>query len=294
MKHLLVTAICTVAAIGTAKAADDIKLQYDPKLVSAGFPSPLLRGTIRGQSVWFLVDTGASVHVIANWFATATKMPTKQIASRARGATGGETRALAAYGESIRVDGIKQDIRLREAAVIELPKLFEEQKIAGLISPQLLAPKNQAAILDLREPKLSFGPPAEATVGTRICRNPESPFENLMYAAPVTSGEIEAVMVVDTGATTSVVTPSSTLGTALAGRATQGKQIQGVGTATRTARAVPDVPLKFGGGEATVTMAMGGATVSTCGPGGTLGMDVLRQCRLVMGGGTLGWLCGEK
>src|SRR5215471_7353666 len=121
MKQLVLTAICMAATFGTAKAADDIKLQYDPQLVSAGFPSPLLRGTIRGQSVWFLVDTGASVHVIANWFATSVKIPTKQTSSRAKGSTGGEARALAAYGETIRVDGTKQELKLREAAVIDLP-----------------------------------------------------------------------------------------------------------------------------------------------------------------------------
>jgi hypothetical protein len=294
MKQLFLTAICAAATFGTVKAANDIKLQYDPQLVSAGFPSPLLRGTIRGQSVWFLVDTGAGVHVIASWFAKSAQIPTKQGRTRARGSTGAEVLVSAASGETIRIDGTNQELRLRQAAVIEFPAKFEEQKIAGLISPQLLSPKGQAAILDLREPRLSFGPPPEPTVGTRICRNPESPFENLSYAAPVTSGDVEAVMVVDTGATGTTVSPASTLGSTLAPRATQSKErIQGVGAPPQSIKTVSGVPLKFGDGQVTITVSLGGPASSTCGPAGTLGMDALRQCKLVMGGGTFAWSCGS-
>src|SRR5262249_39747180 len=44
-----------------------------------GFPLPLVSGTIAGQPVLMLVDTGANSHVIAGWLARKLGLPMKKL-----------------------------------------------------------------------------------------------------------------------------------------------------------------------------------------------------------------------
>ena len=61
----LVVAIAAMSflCVSVANSAD-IALRYNKKLASLSFPSPLLQGTIRGQTAWFIIDTGAGVEVL--------------------------------------------------------------------------------------------------------------------------------------------------------------------------------------------------------------------------------------
>ncbi|MFL5480078.1 MAG: aspartyl protease family protein [Gemmatimonadaceae bacterium] len=270
----------------------EIRLQYNDKLAAIGFPSPLLRGSIHGQMVWFIVDTGAGVHTLASWFVSAARIVSHTTKATTTGSTGVESTVRAAYGEMIHADRA-DDILLREAIVVDLPPIFEEQRIAGLLSPQLLAPANMAAILDLHVPQLSFGPPPPDSPGTRVCRNEDSQFTNRLYAATTSMGNVEAQMLVDTGATRSVAVPSSPVAVALSGRASVSGRTQGVGGTATTTRMAPDVALKFGGGQATVSLTIGG-TPSKCARDGLLGMDALRECRLVLGQSSFGWSCRPR
>jgi len=95
-------------------------------------------------------------------------------------------------------------------------------------------------------------------------------------------GNVEALMLVDTGATSSVTAPSSPIAAALSSRAAVTGRTQGVGGTPIITRKVPDVALRLGGGGATVSLTIGG-TPPTCGADGLLGMDALRECRLVLG-----------
>ncbi len=271
--------------------AQDIPLQYDPELVRLGFPGPVVKGTVRGQSAWFLIDTGAGVHVFASWFAKAAQIQSHPTRLTTKGSTGVESAVQAAEGESIRIDGTSQTIKLAQATVVELPPVFEKQRIGGLLSPQLLATNNKAAILDLRAPSLSFGAQPPPTEDTLVCQNPQSPFLNRLYGALVTSGKAEASMLVDTGATTSSTTRASALGQAYASRAAESVKTQGVGGKVVVSRLAPDVPLELGGGQAKVELSIGGEK-TLCGRDGLIGMDALRQCRLVLGGSTFAWSCG--
>jgi hypothetical protein len=188
------------------------------------------------------------------------------------------------------VNGRREDIPLREAIVVDLPPIFEEQRIGGLVSPQLLAPANMAAILDLQAPRLSFGNAPVASTGTRVCRNGDSQFTNRLYAAPMSADNLAGMMLIDTGATSSVAVPSSQIAAALSKKPSEPGHTRGVGGTVATTRKVPDVALRFGGGEALVSLTIGGAP-PTCGADGLLGMDALRLCRLVMGESTFAWSC---
>jgi hypothetical protein len=278
---------CRTSAPATPAA---IELQYDEKLSAIGFPSPLLRAAIHGHTAWFIIDTGASVHTLATWFATEAKLVPRATEATTTGSTGAKTPVKAVYGESMHIDGRAVDLQLREAILVDFPPIFRDQRIGGLLSPQLLAPAGMAAILDLHAPRLSFGSPPVDSPGTRVCRNQDSPFTNRLYAAQVTVGSLQSSMLIDTGATGSVALPLSRLAHALSDRASEAGKTQGVGGQATVTRKVPGVTLQFGGGEATVSLTIGGAA-SACAPDGLLGMDALRQCRLVLGESTFAWYC---
>jgi hypothetical protein len=86
----LAAALCLAAALtSTPRAADRlVALQYSTDLAAAGFPNPILRATVNGQSVAFLIDTGASVHTIAKWFATAAHLRSQPSTATLKGSTG--------------------------------------------------------------------------------------------------------------------------------------------------------------------------------------------------------------
>lgn len=269
---------------------DEIELQYDAKLSAMGFSSPLAQGTVQGQTVWFIVDTGAGVHTLASWLVKTAHIKTYATNARTKGSTGIETPIRAVREEEIHFKGRKDGLRLQQSVVVDLPPIFEQEHIGGLLSPQLLAPANMAAVLDLRVPRLTFGPLPTATAGTHVCQNSDSPFVNRLYAAPVSLKDLEVLMLVDTGATTSLVSPTSSIAGALSGRATEIGHAQGVGGTATITRKVPNVGLRFGGAESTLTLTIGG-NASACGSSGLLGMDVLRQCRLILGASTFAWSC---
>jgi hypothetical protein len=255
--------IATPALAGPPRSGltDAIPLHYQESLIELGFPSPLLRATLSGQQVWFIIDTGAGVHVFASWFVSAARLEPRQTPGTVTGSTGESENHLAMVESTVlRLEG-DRELKLREAVILELPKIFAEQRIAGLLSPQLLAGPHSAAVLDLRVPKLRFEPFDTAvdafkrehrviSTGSRACRNPESPFENRQYAASIRVNDIDGTMLVDSGATGTVAFPNS---------------------------------------RATINLTIGGAAPG-CGSDGLLGMDALRQCVLVLGD-TFAWFC---
>jgi hypothetical protein len=298
---LAVMTVCACIALNPAclaasparAAPRPIKLRYDPALQAMGFRSPLLRGTIHGRSVWFLIDTGASVHTLAAWLVNEAQIVTHTTNSTTKGSTGVESPVRAVSEEEIHVKGRRSNLRLKEAIVVGFPAIFEQQRIGGLLSPQLLAPSGLAAILDLHAPRLSFGARPEPSPGTRVCRNPDSPFVNRVYAAPVAIAGLQGLMLIDTGATGSVAAPSSAMARSLSGRASETGHTQGVGGTATTTPKVPNVALQFAGSGAEVSLTIGGAPTA-CGGDGLLGMDALRECHLVLGESAFAWSCRPR
>jgi predicted aspartyl protease len=269
-------------------------------MIALGFPSPLLRATVRGQPVWFIVDTGASVNTLASWLVSAAHLEARQTTATATGSTGVEKSVRVVANEMIRLDG-GRDLTLRKAIVVDFPPIFAEQRIGGLLSPQLLAPGHSASVLDLRVPTLRFEPFELAVArlgrnrplissGSRVCRNAESPFENRQYAASVTADGIAGTLLVDTGATSTLAVAGSRIAAALTGRASETGRTQGVGGDVQTTRKAPNVRFERGGTASTIVVTIGGSTPS-CGPDGLIGMDALRQCILVLGESAFAWSC---
>ncbi|HZP48498.1 MAG TPA: retropepsin-like aspartic protease [Vicinamibacterales bacterium] len=276
-------AILAGAGVAHIRAASDIELQYDEALTKIGFPNPLLRGRIRGTDAWFIVDTGAGVHTLAAWVVRAAGIPTEASGSTTTGSTGATSVVRAASGEVIRRTD-RSDITLRQAIVVDLPPVFEQQRIAGLLSPQLLAPAGDAAVLDMTAPRLSFrrddAPNAPPAAG--VCVNRDSPYRNRLYSTAVTVDGVAGTLLVDTGATRTIVAAPSAIAKALSPRASDGATTQGVGGSATSMRQVSTASVIVGGASATLPLMIGRAAPS-CGADGLLGMDALRRCVLVLG-----------
>ena len=255
---------------------------------------------MHGQPAMFLIDTGASMHVLASWFVAAAKIDSKSSAGTARGSTGSET--------SLRVvkqlDGKFENgarLQLAETIVVEFPPIFAELKIAGLLSPQLLAPTGQAAVLDFRVPTLNFEEfetaidrvGAQSLPDARVCIDKESEFKNRSYAIPITALGAKALVIVDSGATGTFIAAETQIARALESQALEGNRTQGVGGAVDENRHVPGVEILRGEVPVIVDLVIGKSPGPSCGPDGLLGMDALRQCLLVLGETGFGMTCSR-
>ena len=220
IRALAVTAAVLTAGIvpgGTSGADADVRsipLHYDAALAGKGFPSPIARLSIDGRDAWFLIDTGAGVHTFAAWFVEAAGIPVHDSKAILRGSTGADTRVRVVNAVSASLDD-GSALALHEAAVVDFPRIFSDEHIGGLLSPQLIARAGEAAVPDYRVPSLRFEPFAAAaaklagTPGidgeTRVCHNADSPFANRLFSVLVRAEGVGAHLLVDSGATRTIV-----------------------------------------------------------------------------------------
>lgn len=258
-----------------------IALRYDTALSAAGFPSPVLDVVVNGRRAVLLVDTGASVHTLAKWFVDAAKLTPQPTDHTVTGSTGAVTRVdVVANVEARLVDG---RLVIPQAIVADLPPLFEQHRIAGLLSPQLLAGAGEAVLFDLRRPRLSIRPDNTPPSGRdRVCVNGESAFRNRLYATAVTIAGTEASLLVDSGATRTTIRVDSTAGKALRGRAVEGGENRGVGGAVDRLLVASGVAVRRGSANAVMDVRLGTGQ-NACGADGLLGMDLLKGCSVLLG-----------
>jgi predicted aspartyl protease len=267
-----------------------IELQYDEELSRLGFPNPFLKATVGGQTVRFIVDTGASVHTFASWLVKAAGLKTIETNSTVTGSTGIESKVSIVRNTALRLDK-QREISIREAIVVDFPHIFEEHHIAGLISPQLLAAPGKSVVLDLHVPRLGFTAAFRPSNETKICTNRDSQFANRLYAVEVSFANAKALFLVDTGATSTLLSPSSTAAASLPSQEASGTgHVEGVGGNVKTIPKTKPVEMHLPEVTKRVVISLAQPSVS-CEVDGLLGMDVLRSCVLKLGESGFGWSC---
>jgi hypothetical protein len=305
--HISTSRMIRACALGVMLAssfarAGSIPLHYDSTLEARGFPSPIVRVELRGQPpARFLIDTGASIHTLAAWYVKAAGIQAAASAGSARGSTGQESAIRVARQVDLALDN-GHPLALAEAVVVDFPPMFEELRIAGLLSPQLFAPPGQAAVLDLRVPYLDIQPVQQAIdrLGiaplpeARVCSDAESEFANRAYSIHVFALDREASVILDSGATGTVIAADSAMAQALASRSVEGKHTQGLGGVPEANRQVPGVEIRRAGVPVTVDLSLGKSPGPDCGPDGLLGMDALRDCLLLLGESAPGMACTPR
>jgi hypothetical protein len=287
-------------AHSSASTAEFLPIFYDPALVAKGFPSPLVKARIAGHEALFIIDSGASVNTLADWYARVAGIPTNTTAGSTATGSGGKTAAVRT-AHRLRVHWSNgQGFTLKEVIVVAFPPLFETLHLGGLVSPQLLAPVGTAAVLDLKTPSLKFLPFARAlsdlhlsqtiTVPQQVCRNPDSQFVNRVYVAPVTTAGVTDRVLIDTGATTTIFSADSKIAHAIEAASELGPRSEGVGGEVSGQRMVRNVQLLRGGQIVALNPSIGEVS-SSCDAKGLLGMDAMRSCVLILDDSEMAFAC---
>ncbi len=281
-----------------------IPLRYDPFLIRADFPNPATRLTINGQTAWFLIDTGAGVHVLASWFSAAARLEADtSLDETVRGAdsTGRTVAFKGARGVTAQLDS-NESLRLPFAAIADFPEDFERSKVGGILSPQLLASAGLSAALDLRVPELRFEPFDEA-VGrlaaariprsrVQICGSLKDAVPNLVFAIPATSANGDGVLLLDSGATSTKLVARSPL---IAGMKLEaGGETTGLSGERQTFSIARGLTLGFAEYQVAVDSQVAGMGDASCGADGLLGLDALRECAIVLGSRDVALACGTR
>ena len=287
--------------LSAQESARSLPIFYDSALAAQGFPNPLVKARIAGHEAIFIVDSGASVNVFADWYVDVAGIPAVRSDSAAvdnAGKTAPERLVHRLQGRWS--DG--QLFNLNEAIVVAFPPLFKSLHLGGLVSPQLLAPPGMATVLDLRAPSLRFVPFARTqsdlqrsqapTVQLDLsqpCWNADSKLVNRRYVAPATTARVTDLMLVDTGATGTILSDTSKIVRAIGSGSEPGPRSEGVG-GEASGRMVRNVQLLRGGRIVTLNPSIGEVS-ERCGVQGILGMDALRTCALILGQKEMAFSC---
>ncbi len=268
------------------------KLFYE--LEGRAFPLPVVRGTVSGRPTWMLVDTGASSHVIAGWFAKKIGLKLNRLGDMATDHAGRSVVMSRVDAPKVAIDGWG-DLADETMVVSDVPPIIEKLGIGAFISPQKLNETGDAVVLDLRAAEMrtaSFKEAARPEIGvatligegTRPCLDADSPVSGVAYMARATVGGREAWLLVDTGAERSDLLLGSGPGQALAPKSVPAKGQMYGASGKLTSRTVRRAAVTVGELDFVLDLDLiGGESDPHCPRDGVLSMDVLRKCVLVLG-----------
>ncbi|CAN5925778.1 hypothetical protein BH11MYX4_BH11MYX4_54090 [soil metagenome] len=299
----------TLPAGGQARLAaatgpnDDAPRTYSPRLAKLKyeihgrpFPLPLVSGTVAGQPVLMLVDTGANSHVIAGWLARKLGLGMKKLGDVGTDHVGKSIATFRVEKPDLAIDDWGALVPTPVLAT-DVPEVIEKLGIGVFISPQRLVEEGDAVVLDLVKGELrpalwdeahyelsASGVPLVLPDQGRACEENEGPIKGLAFVVPATVDTQRVDLLVDTGAQHSDVFTTSAAGLRLAAQSTVNKEpmytasgkisarkLKGARVTTGSFSVLTDVDLIAGTGDA------------SCPRDGVLAMDVLRSCSLLLG-----------
>lgn len=238
---------------------------------------PFVRGAIGTHETIFMIDTGSNGHVIASWFAEECGLP---ITHTPRTASTHAPMPLVDH-PLITIQGFG-DVDIPVAVVGEIPAVYEEMGVGGVLSPQMLITESTAVVLDLQRDTLSRVPRTnaldlEGVEGEFLTRTPVGICEE-----------------VDGG----IVFRSLLLRATVGGQDAQLQVSIGMGTSvapSRLASPGQSVPVNVGFVSRTLEVGVSDDIENTgrCARNGLLGRDFLANCVLVFDGDRAAGRCAE-
>lgn len=268
-------------------------------LAGEPFPYPLVRARVRGVETSLIVDTGASHTVLDVWLLEqlgVELVPSEQPGEGHAGEQVSTMQARSPHLEIERWGPVPGDV-----LAVRLPPLFRTLGLGGVVSPQSLATRGTAVILDLAAGSLGLVPldeglrqGEEASLGpARACRVGGEPAGAVYVVDAAIEGQ-RARLIVDSGAARTDVLVGSAAGRTLRRRATGGEASYTVSGRVE-GRRVEGVALDVGRVTATLDLGlMAGRPSGACPRDGHLGLDVLRRCVLVLAPDHLGARCADQ
>lgn len=269
-------------------------LRYDIR--GRPFPLPIVSGTIAGQPVLMLVDTGANSHIVAGWFARKMKLPMKKLGDIGTDHVG---RSIATY----RLDEVDIAVddwgKLSSTTLLatEVPEVLEKLGIGAFISPQRLDEEGDSVVLDLARGEMrsawfdvqqkalaESGTPLFELDSARTCDDADGPIRGLSYVIPSTIESQKVSLLIDTGAQHSDLFVSSPPGQRLAEKSTPNKEALYTASGKVQARTLKSAHITTGSFAVTSDVGLiQGTPDAACPRDGVLAMDVLRSCTILLG-----------
>jgi hypothetical protein len=268
-------------------------------------PVPLVRGRLADRPVWFMIDTGAGSHLVADWAAKEVGLALRSADVSAVGQGGVPVQGLkVADMDRLSLDGWGP-LQGETALVAKLPALFAQAQIAALVNPQLLA-RSAGTIVELdfiagRMSELAATVPADVRPGKRltlrpgrVCSDQSTPIPNLVHLVHAVVGGQELLLTLDTGGTTTTVYVGTDAGRALlAAGAAQPEDRPGLSVGGAfSSRTLPGVPLVVGELQQNMDLSVDeGHAPAGCPSSGILCMDVLSRCVLTLSATAVSGIC---
>ena len=258
---------------------------------------PFVRATVDGRPTSMLVDSGATTHVIAAWLARERGLSIER--SRTEDLADHEGHVVSLSRTSAVEIALDEwgPLPERSLPVLELPAMFADRDVGGIIAPQLLAASRDTVVLDLKHASLSLEPgevnePDAVAGGCALgfsasapCSGPRVRARGVgpLFAIPAAMDGHPAQLLVDTGATTTDVLIGSTPGAVLRRDTLDAGAPAFVVSGVSLSRALAKVRLEIAECKFQRDVdVIAGSPGATCARDGALGMDVLRACTLRM------------
>jgi hypothetical protein len=269
-------------------------LRYDIR--GRPFPLPIVSGTIAGQPVLMLVDTGANSHVIAGWLARKLKLPMKKLGDIGTDHVGNPIATYRLEKVDVAVDDWGK-LSTGTLLATEVPEVIEKLGIGAFISPQRLDEEGDSVVLDLAKGELrsawfdeqqkamsESGTPFLELDSARTCDDSDGPIRGLAYVVPSNIESQKVSLLIDTGAQHSDIFASSTPGQRLVAQSTLNKEAMYTASGKVQARTLKSAHITTGSFAVTSDVGLiQGAPDASCARDGVLAMDVLRSCTLLLG-----------
>lgn len=246
------------------------RLTFDRRLEQNDFAAPILNVDFGDDTLPFLVNTGVRGHIIDNWAAQEAKLPVD--------------RGLAHLSFEISNDKRgPQDFRVQK-----LNTKYEQNGVAGSLSPQLLIEPDQAIALDFFNSKFYHGPfevlmsQQHATLvsdgAPEVCAS-ETPGEAPLYLLMVKVDDIPLRLLMD----------SSAEGVSVIANQPAAEKLNKEGAITFFKQRRGKVSI--GGKTVTRLVTVLEKSALPCNAEGVVGMDTLKLCTIVLDQKRVGLNC---
>jgi predicted aspartyl protease len=282
------------------------KVELRFELNGRKFPLPLVHGSVGGEPVWMLVDTGANSHVIASWVARKVGLPMRALGDVGSDHTG---RAVTAYTVERPVVSIDEWGALAQAPMLvtDVPEPIARIGIGAFVSPQWLAGGlGDAVVLDLPRHEMRTTPWEEAAktldgmpgrelapAGARLCEDTASSIKGLAFVLPASIDGHGVELLLDTGAHRTDLLTTSKTGRLLAGRARPSKEQMYAASGLVRTSLVRAAAVKIGDWAVTADIDLvPGVADPACPRDGVVSMDALSSCTLLLGKKQVRGRCG--
>jgi hypothetical protein len=259
------------------------------------FPLPLVHGTVEGEPVWMLVDTGANSHVIASWVARKAGLPMRRLGEVGIDHAGHPVTEYSVERPRFVIDDWGP-IAAPAMLVTDVAEPFARIGIGAFVSPQWLADEDGAVVLDLPAGEMRIARWDEASraldlhagleiaaSGARLCEDSASAIKGLAFVVPAMIDGHAVDLLLDTGAHRTDLLSTSKAGRALAGRAKPSReQMYAISGLVRTS-IVRGAQVRIGDWSMTTDIDLvPGAADPMCPHDGVVAMDALESCTLLL------------